>query len=511
MRSRILSLIFCVLAFSLTMVFALQILNPNANAGNKETSDMLTVEDDPDAALPTPSSPSQAESVSAATVSALSKDLEALIERLAYGENKAYAEDLQQAVSRLSACSAYLRDECSDASGSAYLTVLENLFRDVMTNPFADNSSFSIRMGTILKDLDAALPASSPSSEVVYPRFDTDPNGSFALAMLSVYRSQCARPNSITLTVGGQLTVADAVSDTSSSYDAVYTASGKNYPLHGLSPLLATDDLSVTSLANVLTSSTQPSDPLVAVKGKPVYAQSLKQSGVDLSLLTGPHVNDYGKDGLTDTQTAYRDAGMQALSFSESTTVDSAIGKIAVLSYDIHQQTAPFIDTPKADIQKAKADGAKLVIVVFRRATTDAEANAVDSVMTKSGRGAIDNGADLVINYSQSVIQAVDFYKDHYIVYSPAILFASTDRSDSDNSHSFLFQQSFTLKDGGIVPSALSVTPVDNGSASGSAPKLLLDARADAVIDEIAKYSNNTKYTKYGIARSAIDYICIQK
>ena len=181
------------------------------------------------------------------------------------------------------------------------------------------------------------------------------------------------------------------------------------------------------------------------------------------------------------------------------------------MSYDISKETAAYVNVPKTDIAKAKADGAKLVIVVFSRATTDSEANAVDSIMTKSGRSAIDNGADLVVNYSQSVIQAVDVYKDHYIVYSPAVLFASTDKHPLDNSHSFIFQQSFTLKDGAVVPSKLSVTPVDNGTLSGTAPKLLLDASADAVIDEIAKFSGNNKYTKYGIARSAIDYICIKK
>ena len=102
--------------------------------------------------------------------------------------------------------------------------------------------------------------------------------------------------------------------------------------------------------------------------------------------------------------------------------------------------------------------------------------------------------------------------KDRYIVYSPAVLYASADKDSRDNGQSFLFQQTFTLAaDGSVSASKLSVTPVNNGSATGAAPTLLLDAQAQEVIDQIAKYSNNTKYTRYGIKKENIDFICIQK
>lgn len=509
MRSRILSLIFCILAFSITMVLVVQLLNP-ATANPGETSDLLTVEDDPSPTEELPDTNPAPNKVTAQTVTATAKELEETVKRLAYGSDKSYADSFASLSQRLDACALFLRDECADASGSAYFTVISTLLKDVIATPFADNSSFSVRMGAALKDLDAALPPQAPEG-VSYPHFDTDPNGSFALAMLSVYRQQQQKPQTVTITLGGQLTLADAVSDTGSAFDTKFNAEGKNYPLHGVSPLLGTDSLTLASFANVLTDSTTPNSPLTAIKGKPAYAQSLKANGLDLALLTGSHLKDYGAQGMNDTVAAFEQSGMQALSFSQSTVIDSTIGKIAVLSYDISAQTAAYVNAPKADIQKAKAEGAKLVIVAFARATTDAEPNAVDGIMTKSARSAIDNGADLVVNYSQSVIQAIDLYKDHYIVYSPAVLFSSADKSALDNSHSFLFQQSFTLKDGAVIPSKLSVTPVNNGTLSNEAPRLLLDESADAVIDQIAKYSNNVKYTRYGIPRAAIDYICIKK
>ena len=67
------------------------------------------------------------------------------------------------------------------------------------------------------------------------------------------------------------------------------------------------------------------------------------------------------------------------------------------------------------------------------------------------------------------------------------------------------------MENGKIVPSKLSVSPINNGSADGTEPKLLLDESAEQVIDTIAKYSSKTKYTKYGINKANIDYICIKK
>ena len=511
MRSRILSLIFCILAFSLTMVFVVNIINPASVPGPGETQQTLPVQSQESTRPEQPNQSTPRPAVTLQTVNATARELEAFVQRLAYGADKSYAQQLGELSTKLQESAAFLRDSLSDTTGSAYLTVLGNLLNDVKTNPFTDNSSFSVRMAKILRDVEMATPAQSTNGQATYPQLNTDPNGSLSLAMLSIYRQQATKPGSLTVTLGGQVTLGDAVLNVNAPFEALFNAN-ENYPLGGVSALLATDGLTLTGFGNALTDLTNPADPLSAVKGKAAYAAALKACGVEAVLLNGKHLNDYGTQGLSDTQAALTGQGVAGLTVGQSQTLNTAIGKVCVLTYDLSGAKTALTQAPKADIAAAKAEGAKLVIVAFTRTTSDTEPNAVDSVMTQSARKAVDNGADLVVNYSQSVIQAIDVYKDRYIVYSPAVLYASADKDSRDNGQSFLFQQTFTLAaDGSVSASKLSVTPVNNGSATGAAPTLLLDAQAQEVIDQIAKYSNNTKYTRYGIKKENIDFICIQK
>lgn len=515
MRSKFLSLIFCIIAFGLTMLFVVNIIDPSTSTGVPDTSGKLTIEDETEqmdpVTLPQNTLPEADQLVTEETVKTVSADLEKLFERLAYDSNKSYKEDFSKMAERLDACAEFLRDKKQDPSGSAYFTVLSASLSEVMNTPFVDNSSFSVRMSAMLKNIEGAFPATQAPEKTAYPKLDTSANGSVALAMLSVYRQQAVKDNSFTVSIGGSLIMADSASDLESSFDGKYAASQKNYPLYGISPLTSTDDLSVINLQNVLTENNISNTLLTAIKGKPVYATTLKNSGVDLTVLSGAHLKDYGDQGLADTKSVLEQNGIDAITFSSSVTKDTPAGKVAILTYDISSAKAALVDAPKKDIAAAKADGAVSVIVVLCRATSDGEPNAVDSIQTKTARSAIDNGADLVVNYSQSVIQAIDSYKDRYIVYSPAVLYASCDKSSLDNSQSFIFQQSFTMENGKIIPSKLSITPINNGSADGSVPKLLLDESAEQVIDSIAKYSSNTKYTRHGINRANIDYICIKK
>ena len=515
MRSKFLSLIFCIIAFGLTMVFVVNIIDPAASSVSPDTSGKLTIEDEttpmsPET-LPQNTTPVVEQLVSEETVKTVASDVEKLFERLAYSSDKSYAEDFAKLSQRLDACAEFLRDKKQDPSGSAYFTVISEMLKDVTATPFVDNSSFSVRMSGILKNIDASFPASAAPQGTAYPKLDTSVNGELSLAMLSVYRQQTVKENSFTVSVGGSFIMADSASDLESSFDTKYSASDKNYPLYGISPLISTDDLSVINLQNVFTENNVSNTLLTAIKGKPAYAAALKNSGVDLAVLSGAHLKDYGDVGLEDTKNALAQNGVSAVTFSSSLVKDTPAGKVAILTYDVSGAKAALVDAPKKDIAQAKSEGAVSVIVVLCSSTTDAEPNAVDGIQTKTARSAIDNGADLVVNYSQSVIQAIDSYKDRYIVYSPAVLYASCDKSSLDNSQSFIFQQSFTLENGKIVPSKLSVSPINNGSADGTEPKLLLDESAEQVIDTIAKYSSNTKYTKYGINKANIDYICIKK
>lgn len=511
MRSKLLSVVFCVLAFAMTMIFVIHVINPS-NAGQQETKETLPVESTGSdvVVLPTVSTP--APLVTAQTVSRVSKELEETVARLYLGADKTYAGDLTRLSSDLADCSVFARDTLSDPSGSAYLNLLSGTLREINETPFADNSSFSVRMSAILRDIAAAKPQNLVSGEATYPDIDTDPNGTFAAAMLSVYRQQ-AGAGVFTVTVGGKLVLADPVTDPSSPFDTKLAQQGENYPLAPYSPILSTDGLSIVNLGNVLTDSVAPASDKAfsAIRGKTSYAALIKNAGIDLAILGGSHTDDFGEEGITSTSSALSGAGVGSQTFaSGSSAFDTPVGKVAVLSYDASKATSAMINGPKEDIAKAKADGAVVVIALFARTTTDKELNAVDGVMTKTGRGAIDSGADLVVFATQSAIQGASLYKGKYIVYSPAVTFASADGSDADDGTGFFVQQTFSLNGDQLTSSKLSVIPVSNGK-DGSAPRLLLDASGEAVVDRIVKFSDTKKYIGDGVTKTALDYILIQK
>ena len=510
MRSKLLSVVFCVLAFAMTMVFVVNIINPG-NSGPTETKETLETEAPKTTATVLPTGDVLEPAVTAQTVTRTAKELEETVARLAYSSDKSYISEFNRLSKNLKDCAAFLSESVSDSDGSAYLTLLSNVLSQIIETPFADNSSFSVRMAQILNDIDVACPPSSPSAEIVYPKLDTSSGGSLALAMLSVYRQQINDGRVFTVSVGGKLTLGDSVTDPSSPFEAAFGASGDEaYPLGGISPLFSTDGLSICCLSNVLTDSLTPAQgqSFSAVRGKPAYARALKNAGVDLVVLAGSHAADYAEAGVADTQTAMSEAGvLTQTAASASSSVDSPVGKVTVLSFDINSLKNGSTFDSKDAISKARSEGASVVIVVFERVTS-ADPNVVDSAMTKSGRAAIDNGADLVVFFTQDAVQGISVYKDRYIVYSPAVLYDST--QSSEGTGSFIFQQSFTLDGGAVKASKLSVTPVNNGGGKQAAG-ILLDSSAEAVIDQIVAFSDNRKYIGDGIAKSAIDFILIKK
>ena len=164
------------------------------------------------------------------------------------------------------------------------------------------------------------------------------------------------------------------------------------------------------------------------VKGLPSYAEHLKNSGIDVVSIANPGTLGYGSSGKEDTKQALIDA---KLSFTDEGTVsylETEIGTVAYLSYDIVDEVkgnsgGAFIDAPKQDIAAAKAAGAKLVVVNFNWITT--EKNNWDPCMAQvlTTRAAVDNGAGLVIGSHPDSIQAIERYKGVCVIYSTGTLF----------------------------------------------------------------------------------------
>ena len=100
MRSKFLSLIFCIIAFGFTMAFVVNIIDPSNTAGTPDTSGKLTIEDENSPTNPETSPQNTApvvdQVISEESVKAVASDVEKLFERLAYGSDKSYEEEFSK-------------------------------------------------------------------------------------------------------------------------------------------------------------------------------------------------------------------------------------------------------------------------------------------------------------------------------------------------------------------------------------------------------------------------------
>ena len=136
------------------------------------------------------------------------------------------------------------------------------------------------------------------------------------------------------------------------------------------------------------------------------------------------------------------------------------------------------------NIAELKENGAQIVIVEV--AWTSEEPDRPDDNKILKAHKFIDNGADLVVGIQPDVIQGIECYHDKYIVYSLGTFLSCAE--EPVNMDSFIFQQTFTISDGQVLPQAdYEIIPcsVSSQPKNNCQPTPLKDADAQRVLDRI--------------------------
>ncbi len=455
-------------------------------------------------------------------------DAEDFIERLAFGESKSYESTLSDLIVRLENSSEYLKTDLQDYFGATYFSKIADVFRDVHSTPFTDSATFGVRVGKMLIELENAYPRdvaatlneNDSKAPMYYPKFDTDPNGSLSLAMLSIYRQQYAKnTGSILLTFGGNLMMGDTLlgAQDANSFKNLQEKSKYSFPLYRVSSVLNTDSASFANLTSPLTESIDVSTVAGSIKGLPAYASLIKKGGIDVVALSDQRILSYGEAGKVDTANALKAA---AIPYSDEGTVaytQTSLGTVAYLSYNIIDEikanvNVTYEEAPKNDIAAARERGAKFVIVHFNWYTTEKDAYDPCKGQYSSARAAVDNGANLVIGTSPDAIAAIEQYKGVNIVYAPGNL----SNRDGTQSQAFLFQQAFSLDaNGAAVAGEIQLLPLSGISENEATPSLILNARDAKAFENTIIHSSRT--LKYGVNKRAefpvekLNIIAIQK
>lgn len=255
-------------------------------------------------------------------------------------------------------------------------------------------------------------------------------------------------PVSLTLSVVGDCTLGtDETFDYDTSLNAYYENYGADYFLQNVKDIFSTDDLTIANFEGTLTDSDEREDKTFAFKAPASYASILTGGSVEAVNTANNHSHDYGEQSFNDTLAALDDAGIVHFGYDETAVMDVKgikVGLVGIYELYDHLEREQQL---KDNIAKVKADGAKLIVVIFHWGN---ETETVpDSNQTTLGRIAIDEGADLVCGHHPHVLQGIETYKGRNIVYSLGNFCFGGNSSPSDMD-TMIYQQTFTIDADGV-------------------------------------------------------------
>jgi poly-gamma-glutamate capsule biosynthesis protein CapA/YwtB (metallophosphatase superfamily) len=162
------------------------------------------------------------------------------------------------------------------------------------------------------------------------------------------------------------------------------------------------------------------------------YASILKSSGFDFLSIANNHINDFGKVGLSSTESVLKKNG---LSFAGTNTAPYAIIereglKIGLVAFAPHSGAISFLDSQNSKnlVQDVK-ELCDILIVSFHGGAEGSNALHVTrekEIFLNQDRGnvyafahaMIDAGADIILGHGPHVPRALEVYKNKLIAYS---------------------------------------------------------------------------------------------
>ncbi len=243
-------------------------------------------------------------------------------------------------------------------------------------------------------------------------------------------------------------------------YDNTYPA----YFFEKVKSIFENDDLTIANLEGPLTDSTAAATKQFAFRGDPSFSQILTEGSVEAVNLANNHTYDYGQEGVDDTKATLETANITAFGYDNVQVVtinDVQVGLVGV--YELSKGIGCKEDLIKN--QKVAEDaGAEVIITSFHWG--DESKPMPTDVQVELAHAAIDNGADLVIGHHPHVLQGIELYKDRYILYSLGNFSFGGNKNPSDKD-TIIYQQTFTVKDGELLPNdSINIIPCSISSTS---------------------------------------------
>ncbi len=213
-------------------------------------------------------------------------------------------------------------------------------------------------------------------------------------------------------------------------------------------PIFEKDDLTIVNLEGTLTDGGVRQDKTYAFHGKPEYVNILTCGGVNAVTLANNHSFDYGETGLSDTKKILDNSGIDWVENNKTTVKEINGIKVGLIGLSDLNGSASYM-LPKT-IEQVKNDGAQVIVVQLHWGV-EKEINPTER-QREIAHTAVDLGADLVIGHHPHVLQGIEKYKGKMIAYSLGN-FCFGGNQNPDDKDTMIFQQTFFVEDGTVLPS----------------------------------------------------------
>ncbi|MCL2421815.1 MAG: CapA family protein, partial [Defluviitaleaceae bacterium] len=207
-------------------------------------------------------------------------------------------------------------------------------------------------------------------------------------------------------------------------------------------------DLAIVNLEGTLTYAEEHMDKEFVFRGPPHFAQILTEGAVDVVTIANNHTIDFFDVGYRDTISALEaeDIAYFGNEFNIIIEVNGIyVGLFGFRIWNPYQYNRNRIVSAIEDLQSR---GAQLIIAYHHWGYENV--NTVNSVQRAIGQFTIDSGAHLVLGSHPHVIQGIEVYQGRNIVYSLAN-FCFGGNSNPPDQDTFIFQQTFTFRDGKLM------------------------------------------------------------
>jgi poly-gamma-glutamate capsule biosynthesis protein CapA/YwtB (metallophosphatase superfamily) len=276
---------------------------------------------------------------------------------------------------------------------------------------------------------------------------------------------------------------------------------GLPYFVAKLDHIFEADDLSTVNLETTLTNATEKAEKTFRFKGDPAYAQILELGGIEAVNLANNHTNDYLEKGYADTIATLEKQKIGYFGYDHQYVTTIKGIKVGVLGYEGWEDTPEIRAMVDANIKKLREQGVKIILVHFHWGN---EREYVPEESQKSlARYTIDSGADLILGHHPHVVQGIEEYNGKFIVYSLGNFMFGGNRNPDDKD-TFVFQQTFHLRDGELSDQKeIKVVPFSISSVTSRnnyQPLLLKGSEAERIKQKIVDASNQisgSNWVKY--------------